>query len=152
MVPNKLYLCVHALGWIDIQPESGSRRRLSSARWRARPLNAWERSRAWAEDLDRQLQERGFSYDPDADAPHIVEVDSPPRSVREVDVFGVEVARARGLWAEPQGGRMQLSVGSGVFTPYHATLVMAEEHISYGGVSRRPAGRRGLRATALVHR
>ena len=131
MVPNKLYLCVHALGWIDIQPESGSRRRLSSARWRARPLNAWERSRAWAEDLDRQLQERGFSYDPDADAPHIVEVDFPPRSVREVDVFGVEVARARGLWAEPQGGRMQLSVGSGVFTPYHATLVMAEEHISF---------------------
>ena len=61
------------------------------------------------------------------DRPHVVEVDLPPRSVREIDLFGVEVARARGLWAEPIGCRVVMNVGSGVFTPHYSTLIMAEE-------------------------
>ena len=65
-----------------------------------------------------------------ADPAHVVTVDFPAGSVREVDLFGVEVARARGLWAEPNRGPVTMSVGSGVFTPYHSTLVMAEEHLS----------------------
>ena len=64
------------------------------------------------------------------DPAHVVTVDFPAGSVREVDLFGVEVARARGLWAEPNRGPVTMSVGSGVFTPYHSTLVMAEEHLS----------------------
>ena len=64
------------------------------------------------------------------DPAHLVTVDFPAGSVREVDLFGVEVARARGLWAEPNRGPVTMSVGSGVFTPYHSTLVMAEEHLS----------------------
>ena len=192
-------------------------------------LAAWERSRAWAEDLDRQLACAGYRYDPETvefvtfganwvgcgatypiqmarafglahamqrrfelsnpdwsplllaaepieqnlvlanqvllyifrngfsgpmaatpspdvrgrylaqawegirgimDPAHVVTVDFPAGSVREVDLFGVEVARARGLWAEPNRGPVTMSVGSGVFTPYHSTLVMAEEHLS----------------------
>ena len=64
------------------------------------------------------------------DPAHVVTVDFSAGSVREVDLFGVEVARARGLWAEPNRGPVTMSVGSGVFTPYHSTLVMAEEHLS----------------------
>lgn len=64
------------------------------------------------------------------DPAHLVTVDFPAGSVREVDLFGVEVARARGLWAEPNRGPVTMGVGSGVFTPYHSTLVMAEEHLS----------------------
>ena len=61
------------------------------------------------------------------DRPHVVQVDFPPASVREVDLFGVEVARARGLWADPIGGRVEMNVGGGVFTPYYSTMIMAEE-------------------------
>ena len=64
------------------------------------------------------------------DPAHVVQVEFPPGSVREVDVFGVEVARARGLWAEPNRGPVTMSAGSGVFSPYHSTLVMAEAHLS----------------------
>ena len=64
------------------------------------------------------------------DPAHVVEVDFPKGSVREIDVFGVEVARSRGMWAAPNRMPVVMSVGSGVFTPYHSTLIMAEEHLS----------------------
>jgi hypothetical protein len=63
------------------------------------------------------------------DPAHVVEVEFPPGSVREVDVFGVEVGRARGMWAGPNRSSVAMSVGGGVFTPYHSTLVMAEDDL-----------------------
>ena len=64
------------------------------------------------------------------DPAHVVTVDYPAGSVREVDLFGVEGSRARGLWAEPNRGPVTMSVGRTCSRRYHSTLVMAEEQLS----------------------
>ena len=62
------------------------------------------------------------------DPAHQVEVNFPIKSVREINLFGVDIARTRGLWAEPNNEPMLMTVGAGFTTPYHSSLVMAEEN------------------------
>ena len=62
------------------------------------------------------------------DPAHQVEVNFPIKSVREINLFGVDVSRTKGLWAEPNSGPMLMNVGAGFSTPYYSSLVMAEEN------------------------
>ena len=67
------------------------------------------------------------------DRPHLVEVDFPPDSVKEINLDGVGVRRAlmKGIgFGEELYGHIVMSVGCGGHTKIYATSVMAEEHLS----------------------
>ncbi len=63
------------------------------------------------------------------DRPHVVEVEFPPGSVTEIDIFGWGIGRARGIGGDSRAS-WAMGVGCGGSTPYNATLVMADESLS----------------------
>lgn len=66
------------------------------------------------------------------DRPHAVDVDFPPDTVVEVDLFGWEIGRARGSVGPKYDryGRMRMSVGCGAHTPHHSTISMPDDSLS----------------------
>lgn len=63
------------------------------------------------------------------DRPHVVKVGFPPDSVKEVNLDGVGIGRARMAW-ETLYGRIAMNVGCGAHTRYCSTVVMTEQGLS----------------------
>ena len=69
------------------------------------------------------------------DLPHKVAVDFPKDSVREVNLEGWGITRARGINRDHYNwyGHLEMIAGCGGHTPYYATVAMAEEDLSLAG-------------------
>ncbi len=67
------------------------------------------------------------------DPVHAVDVDFPPDTVWEVDLAGWEIARIRGCVGPKYDryGPMTMQAGCGAHTPYHSTVALAEQNISF---------------------
>ncbi len=66
------------------------------------------------------------------DPPHVVTVELPPKSATEINIFGWGPSRAAGTNGQfdLRGPGTVMSVGSGGYVPYPATIIQAEDSLS----------------------